>query len=79
MNGRLVASAEQMQQQRGEIREQKDNVARRTAANKNKARRMNIPSVLVGDDEQSRRALELLGESRSATADEIEIAGETES
>jgi hypothetical protein len=40
---------------------------------------MNIPSVLVGDDEQSRRALELLGESRSATADEIEIAGETES
>jgi len=56
-----------------------DESRRRTAANKNKARRLEIPSVLVGDDEQSRRALELLGESPRATSDEIETAGETES
>jgi len=63
MNGRLSESAEQMNQQRSEIREAKNQKTRRTAANKNKARRLDIPSVMVGDDEQSRRALELLGES----------------
>jgi hypothetical protein len=76
MSGRLAASAEQMQQQRGEIREQKNQKARRTAANKNKARRLDIPSVMVGDDEQSRRALELLGESPRAGAGEFEIGPE---
>ena len=74
MNGRLAASAEQMQQQRGEIREQKNQKARRTAANKNKARRLDIPTVLVGDDEQSRRALELLGDAPRRPSGEVEIA-----
>ena len=46
---------------------------RRTAANKNKARRLDIPTVMVDDDEQSRRALELLGESPRMATDEIEI------
>lgn len=56
-----------------------DESRRRTALNKNKARRMDIPAVMVGDDDQSRRALELLGESHTPTADEILPTGETES
>jgi hypothetical protein len=51
---------------------------RRTAANKNKARRLDIPTVLVGDDEQSRRALELLGESSSRMQGEVETTGGNE-
>jgi hypothetical protein len=47
---------------------------RRTAANKNKARRLDIPTVLVGDDEQSRRALELLSDAPRRTPGEVEIA-----
>jgi hypothetical protein len=74
MNGRLADSAEQMQQQRGEIREQKNQEARRTAANKSKARRLDIPTVLVSDDEQSRRALELLGDAPRRMRGETEIA-----
>jgi hypothetical protein len=35
---------------------------RRTVANKNRARRLEIPTVMVSDDEQSHRALELLGD-----------------
>ncbi len=50
---------------------------RRTAANKSRARRMDIPTVLVGDDEQSRRALELLGDD-PRRAGEVEIAEGTE-
>ena len=76
MNGRLAASAEQMQRQRGEIREQKNQQARRTATNKNKVRRLDIPTVLVGDDEQSRRALELLGDAPRRPSGEIEIGPE---
>lgn len=45
---------------------------RRTAANKDKARRMDIPAVMVDDDEQSRRALELLGGSPGTAKDETE-------
>jgi len=51
---------------------------RRTAANKNKARRLDIPTVLVGDDEQSRRALELLGDAPFRTAGEGETTGGNE-
>jgi hypothetical protein len=51
---------------------------RRTAANKNKARRLDIPTVLVGDDEQSRRALELLGESSSRMQGGVETTGGNE-
>ena len=75
MSGRLAASADQMQQQRGEIREQKIQKARRTAANKNKARRLGIPTVLVGDDDQARRGLELLGDSPDRGAEQIEPPG----
>jgi hypothetical protein len=78
MNGRLAESAEQMQQQRAEIRETKNQKVRRTAANKSKARRMDIPTVLVGDDEQSRRALELLGDAPCRTAGQLKITEGTE-
>jgi hypothetical protein len=49
-----------------------DESRRRTAANKNRARRLDIPTVLVGDDEQSRRALELLGEAPCRMPVEVE-------
>jgi hypothetical protein len=51
---------------------------RRTAANKNKARRLDIPTVLVGDDEQSRRALELLGDAPCRTIGETATTGGNE-
>ncbi|HTX21461.1 MAG TPA: hypothetical protein VMD27_06355 [Candidatus Aquilonibacter sp.] len=72
MNGRLAESAEQMQRQRDEIRAAKNQKNRRTAANRNTARHLDIPTVLVNDDEQSRRALELLGESPRSAAAEVE-------
>jgi hypothetical protein len=53
-----------------------DESRRRTTANKNKARRLDIPSVMVGDDEQSRRALELLGDAPRRTRGEVEIGPE---
>jgi len=59
------------------IIEQKSKVTQRqtrAAANKNRARRLDIPTVLVGDDEQSRRALELLGDAPRRLASEVEIA-----
>ncbi len=71
---RMAASAEQMQQQREEIRTARNQSARRNAANKSKARRQGIPTVLVGDDEQSRRALELLSDARPVTAEEAASA-----
>ncbi|HLZ53799.1 MAG TPA: hypothetical protein VKS19_04900, partial [Verrucomicrobiae bacterium] len=46
---------------------------RRSAANKNKARRLEIPTVLVDDDEQSRRALELLGDAPRRPGRKVEI------
>jgi hypothetical protein len=55
-----------------------DESRRRTAANKNKARRLDIPTVLVGDDEQSRRALELLGDAPRRSPGEVEIVEDTE-
>ena len=79
MNGQLAESGEQMQQQRAEIREAKNKKAHRTAANKSKARRLGIPTVLVDDDEQSRRALELRSEARRGVAVEIETTEGTES
>jgi hypothetical protein len=59
-----------------QIIEQKSKVTQRrtrTAANKNRARRLDIPTVLVGDDEQSRRALELLSDAPRRLASEVEI------
>jgi hypothetical protein len=55
-----------------------DESRRRTAANKNKARRLDIPTVMVGDDDQSRRALELLGEAPRRRTGEVEITEGTE-
>jgi hypothetical protein len=55
-----------------------DESRRRTASNKNKARRLDIPTVMVGDDEQSRRALELLGDAPRRTPRDVEITEDTE-
>ena len=60
INSRIEKSGEQMEQQRAEITTAKDQKTRRTAANKTKARRDGIPSVMVEDSEQDARALELL-------------------
>lgn len=68
---RLAAAATQMNQQRGEICELKNQKARRTTANRNKARRLHIPTVLVDDDEQSSRGLELLGDAPGRPGDKI--------
>jgi hypothetical protein len=76
INTRIEASGEQMQAQRAKITAAKEQKTRRTAANKNKARRMEIPAVLVDDDEQSRRALELLDESPRRHTDQAELQGE---
>ena len=51
----------------------------RTAANKNKARRDGIPTVMVDDDEQSRRALELLSAGSRGVVEEIQNMEGTES
>ena len=79
MNGRLAASAEQMQQQRDEIREQKNQKVRRTAANKNKARRNGIPTVMADDNEYFARGVELLGALPERMTGEIETTGGNES
>jgi hypothetical protein len=50
----------------------------RTNANKTKARRLGIPSVMIDDDEQTRRALELLGTGPRPSEDIIPTPGETE-
>jgi len=70
---RMAAAAAQMNQQRGEICEAKNQKARRTTANKNKARRLDIPTVLIDDDEQTSRALELLGAAPGRPENEISI------
>jgi len=66
LNSRIEAGADQMHAQRQAI------TARRqqNTANKSKARRDGIPTVTVGDDDQSRRALELMREGSRALADE---------
>ena len=58
INSRLESSAAQMEAQRKAITEKRQ----RNTANKSKARRLGIPAALVEDDDQTRRALELLGE-----------------
>ncbi|MDE2106197.1 MAG: hypothetical protein KGL39_53755 [Patescibacteria group bacterium] len=50
-----------------------DRSRRRTSANRNKARRLDIPTVMVSDDEQSRRALELLGNDPRRAAGEAQV------
>ncbi len=47
---------------KSEISDRQAQASRRTAANKDKARRQNVASVLVDDSEETRRALELLGD-----------------
>ncbi|MEI8288668.1 MAG: hypothetical protein WCH99_04300 [Verrucomicrobiota bacterium] len=56
LNSRIENSAEQMQAQRQALTDKR----RLNNVNKSKARRMDIPTVMVADDEQSRRALELM-------------------
>jgi len=71
LNSRIESSADQMQAQRQAITGKR----KQNTANKSKARRMGIPAVLVEDDDQSRRALELLGDSAPAR---IETERETQ-
>lgn len=78
INSRIEASGEQMKQQRAEITAAKAQKTRRTSANKSKARRLGIPSVMVDDDEQTRRALELLGDSTRTPCEEIEVTEENQ-
>ena len=58
-----------------EITSQKASVTARTVDTR---RRMDIPTVMADDDEQTRRALELLGDSPRAGADETTIALDSE-
>jgi hypothetical protein len=62
LNGRVETSADQMQAQRQAITAKR----RQNTANKSKATRMGIPAVLADDDDQTRRALELLGDTPPA-------------
>ena len=64
LNSRIESSAEQMHAQRQAITDKR----RQNTANKSKARRLGIPAELVEDDDQSRRALELLGDTRPANS-----------
>ena len=68
---RMIDLGRQIASGKSAITERQAQTRRRAAANKDKARRMDIPAVLVDDDEQSRRALELLGESPRQAQDEI--------
>jgi hypothetical protein len=72
MNGRLAASAEQMEQQREEIREAKNQKIRRTAANKTKARRNGIPTIMAAENENFERAVELLAGSLNKMPGKVE-------
>jgi hypothetical protein len=78
INSRIESSGEQMQQQRSEISAAKDQKTRRNSANKSKARRLGIPSVMIDDDEQTRRALELLGTGSRPAEEIVPAPGETE-
>jgi hypothetical protein len=59
---RAIDLGAQIASGKSEISDRQAQTRRRTAANKDKARRQNIPAALVDDDEQSRRAMELLGD-----------------
>jgi hypothetical protein len=59
---RKVELGQEITGQKNSVNNRMTQQRRRSAANKDKARRMDIPTVLVDDDPQSRRALELLGE-----------------
>jgi hypothetical protein len=75
---RLLAAAQalnlgaEIETQKSAIAAHRDQSRRRMATNRNRARRLDIPTVLVGDDEQSRRALELLGDDPRKPADKTE-------
>jgi hypothetical protein len=74
INSRIVSSADQMHAQHQAF------IAKRqqNTANKSKARRMSIPAVLVDDDDQSRRGLELMRDGSRAATDEISTPEENE-
>jgi hypothetical protein len=67
LNSRIESSAEQMHAQRQAVTIKR----RQNTANKSKARRDGIPTVMVDDDDQSRRALELMRDGSRAAMDEI--------
>jgi hypothetical protein len=59
---RAIDLGAQIANGKSEIIDRQAQTRRRTAANKDKARRQNIPAALVDDDEESRRGMELLGD-----------------
>jgi hypothetical protein len=74
VNPRIKASGAQFRAQRAEITGDKEQKARRIAANKNKARRLGIPAILVDDDPRTREALEMLRDSPQADACGVETS-----
>jgi hypothetical protein len=75
INSRIETSGEKMEQQRAALTAAKEQKITRTAANKSKARRDGIPTVMVDDDEQSRRALELLSAGSRGVIEKISTEG----
>jgi hypothetical protein len=77
-NAKTDLLGSRIESQKSAMTERTEKTRQRSAANKSNARRLEIPTVLVDDDEQSRRALELLGESFRAGADRIGIPKDNE-
>jgi hypothetical protein len=74
LNSRIESSAEQMDAQRQAITAKRQ----QNTANKSKAHRDGIPTVTVGDDDQSRRALELMREGSRALEKELSASEKKE-
>lgn len=75
---KMAEAAEQMGEQRAEIRAAQEQKTRRTSANKSKAGRLGVPSIMVEADEQTARGLELLGAGGRIESDETLTTGENE-